>query len=127
MTAADLAVFYQGLLHNPGGVWPGDVLRDATANIRCRLPDPIMNVPANRTIGLVVAGDDGQHILRYASFGQTCSPSAFGHAGAHGQIGWADPATGVSFAYLNNAVSPDPMLAGRRAYLLSTAAAAVFT
>jgi CubicO group peptidase (beta-lactamase class C family) len=127
MTAADLALFYQGLLHNAGGVWRPDVLRDATSNIRCRLPDPLMNVPANRTIGLVVAGDDGQHILRYASFGQGCSPAAFGHAGAHGQIGWADPATGVSFAYLNNAVSPDPMLAGRRAYLLSTAAAALFT
>ena len=126
MTAADLALFYQGLLHNPGNVWRPDVLADATANIRCRLPDPLMNVPANRTIGLVVAGDDGQHIMRYASFGQGCSPAAFGHAGAHGQIGWADPATGVSFAYLNNAVSPDPMLAGRRAYLLSTAAAALF-
>lgn len=126
MTAADLALFYQGLLHNPGGVWPPDVLRDATSNIRCRLPDPLMNVPANRTIGLVVAGDDGQHVLRYASFGDGCSPAAFGHAGAHGQIGWADPATGMSFAYVNNAVAPDPMLAGRRAYLLSTAAAALF-
>ncbi|HET6812066.1 MAG TPA: serine hydrolase domain-containing protein [Acidimicrobiales bacterium] len=125
VTAADLALFYQGLLHNPGGIWRPDVLRDGTANIRCRLPDPLMDVPANRTIGLVVAGDDGQHILRYASFGQGCSPGAFGHAGAHGQIGWADPATGVSFAYLNNAVSPDPMVAGRRAYMLSTAAAAL--
>jgi CubicO group peptidase (beta-lactamase class C family) len=102
------------------------VLRDATANVRCRLPDPLLGVPANRTIGLVVAGDDGQHILRYASFGQSCSPGAFGHAGAHGQIGWADPASGVSFAYLNNAIAADPMQAGRRSYLLSSAAAAVF-
>ena len=125
MTAADLALFYQGLLHNPDRVWDPEVLRDATSNIRCRLPDPLMNVPANRTIGLVVAGDDGQHVLRYASFGDGNSPAAFGHAGAHGQIGWADPATGLSFAYLNNAVAPDPMLAGRRAYMLSTAAAAL--
>jgi CubicO group peptidase (beta-lactamase class C family) len=126
MTAADLALFYQGVMHNPGGVWSPDVLHDATTNIRCRLPDPLLDVPANRTIGLVVSGDDGQHILRYASFGQGNSPAAFGHAGAHGQIGWADPATGVSFAYLNNAVSPDPMQAGRRAYQLSTAAVALF-
>ena len=126
MTAADLALFYQGLLRNPGGVWRPDVLADATANIRCRLPDPLMGVPANRTIGLVVAGDDGQHVMRYASFGQECSPAAFGHAGAHGQIGWADPATGVSFAYLNNGMAPDPMQAGRRAYLLSSAVASLF-
>ena len=126
MTAADLALFYQALLRNPAELWRPDVLADATGAIRCRLPDPLLGVPVNRTLGLVVAGDDGQHALRYASFGQDNSPRAFGHAGAHGQIGWADPATGVSFAYATNGVGADPMREGRRAYLVSTAAAARF-
>jgi hypothetical protein len=52
-----------------------------------------MGVAVNRTLGLVVAGNDGQHELRYAILGRGCSPAAFGHAGAHAQVAWADPAT----------------------------------
>ena len=92
MTAATLARFYQGLLHNPGGVWKSDVLADGVGNIRCTLPDPLMNLPANRTLGVVVG----------AGFGTTWgrSPTAFGWPGAGGQIGFADPSTGISFAFL---------------------------
>ncbi len=126
MTAAELAIFYQALLHNPGELWRPDVLVDGTSNIRCRLPDEIFGVPVNRTIGLVVAGDDGQHVVRYASFGQGNSPRAFGHAGGLGQIGWADPASGMSFAYAQSGVGPHLVAAGARAYELSTHAAALF-
>ena len=60
----------------------------------------MMGVPANRTRGLILAGDDGRSHLR--GMGRTVSPAAFGHNGAAGQIAWADPATGLSFAYLTN-------------------------
>ena len=30
------------------------------------------------------------------------SPGTFGHNGAGGQIAWADPATGLSFAFVTN-------------------------
>lgn len=123
MTAADLACFYQGLLHNPGGVWDAEVLRDATSHIRCGFPDPLLGAPVNRTRGLVVAGDDGQHVLRYAIFGSAVSPGAFGHAGAHGQVGWTDPATGISFAYLHSGVWPDQMMSGARSMRLASIAA----
>jgi CubicO group peptidase (beta-lactamase class C family) len=125
MTAAELAMFYQGLLRNPGELWRPDVLLDATSNIRCRLPDEIFDVAVNRTIGLVVAGDDGQHVVRYASFGAGASPRAFGHAGGLGQIGWADPACGMSFAYVQSGVGPHLVAAGIRAYELSTHAASL--
>jgi CubicO group peptidase (beta-lactamase class C family) len=92
MTAATLALFYQGLLHNPGGLWDADVLADGTGNIRCTLPDPLMNLPANRTTGVVIG----------AGFGTTWgrSPTAFGWPGYGGQIGFAEPATGISFSFL---------------------------
>ena len=125
MTASDLARFYQGLLRNDGAIWDPDVLHDARTNIRCTLDDPLMGVPVNRTVGLVVAGDDGKHILRYAIFGQGCSPGAFGHAGAHGQVAWADPATGISFAYLTNGCAVDMMPAGIRGNRLASIAAAL--
>ena len=94
MRAADLALFYQGLLRNPGGLWDADVLDDAKTNVRCDFPDNLLQVPVNRTLGLVLAGDDGQHFMRYGSFGVANSPRSIGHAGAHGQVGWADPETG---------------------------------
>lgn len=123
MTAADLALFYQGLLHDPGGLWAPETLADVTGRIRCSLPDPLFGVPVNRTLGLVVAGDDGMATFRYACFGEGCSPRAFGHAGAHGQVGWADPDTGISFAYLHNNVD-DAAADGARAVRLSGLAAA---
>jgi CubicO group peptidase (beta-lactamase class C family) len=125
MTAADVACFYQAVLHNPTKLWDAAVLDDAKTHIRCTFDDPLMGVPVNRTLGLVVAGDDGNHILRYAIFGAGNSPGSFGHAGAHAQVGWADPDTGISFAYLNNAVTGDVMGAGIRANRLATIAAAL--
>lgn len=92
MTAANLALFYQGLLHNPGTLWKPEVLADGVGNVRCTLPDPLMNLPANRTLGVVVGAGFG------ATWGE--SPTAYGWPGAGGQIGFAEPATGVSFAFL---------------------------
>src|SRR5207237_10189860 len=97
--AEHLALYYQALLHNPANVWKPDVLTDVTTNVRNTLPDYI-GTPANRTIGLMLAGDDGRSNAR--GMGRTVSPGAFGHNGAGGQIAWADPATGLSFAYLTN-------------------------
>jgi CubicO group peptidase (beta-lactamase class C family) len=125
MTAADLARFYQALLHNPGDLWRPDVLADAVGRIRCTLPDPLLGAPVNRTIGLVVAGSDGLHTLRYAGFGEGNSPASFGHAGAHMQIGWADPETGTSFAYLTNGLGDDQLREGVRGVRLAGAAAAL--
>ena len=99
-TAADLARFYQALLHNPAGTWKPDVLADVKTCVRNSFPDPFLGAPANRSRGLVIAGDDGKSHMR--GMGHTVSPSAFGHNGAAGQIAWADPATGLSFCYLTN-------------------------
>lgn len=119
MTAASLALFYQALLHDPLGLWRPDVLADATGSIRCRLPEPLFGIAANRSIGLVVAGDDGQHVMRYAGFGTSCSPRAFGHAGMHMQVAWADPESGLSFAYATNGADSDVMKEGARGVALS--------
>ncbi|KAA0233273.1 MAG: class A beta-lactamase-related serine hydrolase [Actinobacteria bacterium] len=99
-TAADLARFYQALLHDDAGLWDPEILRLGTAEVLCDLPDPIQGYPAHRTLGLVLAGDDGHKAVR--GFGHTASPRAFGHGGAGGQIAFADPATGLSFCYLTD-------------------------
>lgn len=102
-TAADVAMLYQSWLDDDSG---------ATTQVRCNLPDAILGVPVMRTLAFVLAGDDGLHQLRYAGFGKDVSPRAFGHMGAHFQLAWADPETGVSFAYLNNLVADNVRHAG---------------
>ncbi|TML37884.1 MAG: beta-lactamase family protein [Actinobacteria bacterium] len=120
MTAADLALFYQALLHNPGGLWDPDVLADGTGRVRTTYPDPFLGMPALRTLGVVVAGDDGKSSFR--GFGKTVSPRAFGHGGAGGQIGWADPATGLSLAYCTNGIDANQIRQPRRGVAISSLA-----
>jgi len=110
-TAADFALFYQALLDDPGEVWARDVRLDGISEIRNRFPDE-RGVPANRTLGLVVAGDDGQSAGR--GMGYTVSPATFGHNGAGGQIAWADPASGLSFVYLTNGLDRNVLREWRR-------------
>ena len=59
------------------------------------------------------------------NFGRTVSPRAFGHAGAGGQIAWADPATGLSFCYLTNGLDANVLRQARRGLALSSRAAAL--
>ena len=118
--ARDLALFYQGLLNNSSGLWEPALLADATGSIRNSLEDP-MNVPANRTLGLVLAGDDGYSHVR--GFGRTVSARTFGHNGAAGQLAWADPDTGLSLAYVTNGCDRHRIRLARRGTAISSMAA----
>lgn len=118
--ARDLALFYQALLHNQAGIWEPELLRDVTSRVRNRLPDPA-GVPANRSLGLILAGDDGQSNIR--GLGRTVSSGAFGHAGAGGQLAWADPATGLSLGYVTNGYDLHEVRQPRRGTSISSLAA----
>jgi CubicO group peptidase (beta-lactamase class C family) len=111
-SAADLALYYQALLHDPLGLWDPAILADGTGRIRCTLPDPMTGAPANRSLGLVVSGDDD--FRKFRGMGPTVSPRAFGHNGAGGQIAWGDPATGVSFVLLTSALDRNVVHEARR-------------
>ena len=121
--ASDVALYYQALLHNPGELWDAEILRDGTSVVRNTFPDPLVGmVPANRTRGMVVAGDDGKSAFR--GFGRTVSGRAFGHMGAGGQVAWADPESGLSFCYLTNGLDANLLRSGRRGTSVSSKAAA---
>ncbi len=125
MTAGDLALFYQGLLHNRSRdgsqIWKPEVLEDARRVRSAGYKDPVFGVPVNRALGVVVAGGDG--LANYRGFGKTNSPLAFGHGGAGGQIGWADPATGISIGYCTNGFDRNDLRQGRRGVAISSLAA----
>ena len=118
-TAVDLALFYQGLLHNPDELWDPAMLATGTGEVRNTLPDP-MGMPANRSIGLFLAGDDGMSNMR--GLGRTVSPMAFGHNGAGGQLAWADPATGLSLGYTTNGYDEHEVRQPRRDTAISSLA-----
>lgn len=123
-TAADLALFYQHLLHDPLGLWDPEWRRIGTAEVRNMLPDP-MGVPASRALGLIVAGDDGMSHLR--GMGRTVSAAAFGHNGAGGQLAWADPATGLSLGYVTNGYDVHEVRQPRRGSAIGSIAAGCAT
>jgi CubicO group peptidase (beta-lactamase class C family) len=124
-TAADLALFYQALVHEGRGpdgtaVWRPETIREARRVRNPGFVDPWLGKPANRGLGIVVAGGPDKAFL---GFGRTASDETFGHLGAGGQIAWADPATGISFAYLTNGHDRDVVREGRRTTALSSLAA----
>jgi len=124
-TAADLALFYQSLLHalageDGRGPWRRESVRDALRIRTGELLDPMTRRRANRALGLVVAGEDDRV---FRGFGHTNSATTFGHMGAGGQLAWADPETGISFVYLTNGCDRHPLRQGRRGVGLSSRAA----
>jgi CubicO group peptidase (beta-lactamase class C family) len=120
-SAATMALFYQALLHNPSELWDVDVLADATGTVRNSFPDPLLGAPANRGLGVIIAGDDGKSNLR--GFGHTQLPRTFGHNGAAGQLAWADPESGLSFCYLTNGRDRHPIREARRSVGITSRAA----
>ncbi len=115
--ASDLAMYFQALLGNPDGCWSPDVLAAGTAEVLCDLVDPMTGAAAHRTLGLLVAGDPATAMFR--GFASSTSPRTFGHLGAGGQVSWADPASGLSFAYVTNGLDRNTVRMGGRGLSLS--------
>ncbi|WP_088288173.1 serine hydrolase [Kineosporia sp. A_224] len=108
MTATEVASTYQEFLRNRSGLWRPDILAQATSEVVNRFMDDYAGVSANRSVGFAIAGP--RHEAAHRGFGRRNSEQAFGHGGAGGQIAWADPATGLSFACVSNGLMTD----GRR-------------
>lgn len=102
-TAGGVARLYQAYLHNPGGLWDPEILADARDRVRVEMADPAGR-PMRRSLSFVLAGDPAERYGERTFFGPATSGRAFGHQGQGGQIAWADPATGLSFAFLTNTV-----------------------
>jgi CubicO group peptidase (beta-lactamase class C family) len=123
--AHTLALFYQGLLS--GGkaadgtpIWKPETLAMVREIRNPELTDIVFRKRANRGLGLMIAGDKDR---TYRGFGHTNSESSFGHGGAGGQIGWADPATGISIGYCTNGFDRHAIRQARRDVGISSRAA----
>ena len=112
-TARAMAAFYQMLL--AGGRLNGVRLLSprlvayVTHNFTGDRVDLNMNMPMHRGLGPHVRGTT--ETIR--GLGSLASPRTFGHGGVGSSYCWADPDSGVSFAYLTNSRIPDPWHSAR--------------
>jgi CubicO group peptidase (beta-lactamase class C family) len=123
-TAADVALFYQGVLASldPGcdGLWDAATVADACTPRDVELLDPMTQHAALRGLGLVVAGGEDRI---WRGFAPNHSARAVGHMGAGGQVAWGDPVSGISFAFVTNGAERNPARQGARGIRLSNIAA----
>ncbi len=123
-SAADLALWYQAILHDDGQILRPDVKTDALTTVRQTHRD-WLDCPAERTHAFTLGGNDGLTVLR--GFGHTTGPRTFGHGGAKGQRGWADPDTGLSLGFVTHGLDLDELVHAHRGAAISTKAGELTT
>ncbi|MDH5737219.1 MAG: beta-lactamase family protein [Gammaproteobacteria bacterium] len=123
MSAAELALFYQALLH--GGLanthlWTPETLSKGRQLHTGDMINPLTQAAVSRGLGIVLAGDNERNLR---GFGHTNSPTAFGHNGAGGQLAWVDPETGISLGYCTNGFDRNDVRQARRGVSIGNKAA----
>jgi CubicO group peptidase (beta-lactamase class C family) len=112
-SARAMAAFYQMLA--AGGTLGGRrllsprLVQYVTRSVTGDRVDGFMGMPMHRALGPHVRGTT-ETIRGLGSF---ASPRTFGHGGVGSSYCWADPDSGVSFAYLTNGRVPDPWHSAR--------------
>ncbi|HEX7788633.1 MAG TPA: serine hydrolase domain-containing protein [Methylomirabilota bacterium] len=107
-TARAMAAFYHMLA--AGGSLGGRrllsprMVQYVTRSVTGDRVDGYMGMPMHRALGPHVRGTT--ETIR--GLGSIASPRTFGHGGVGSSYCWADPDSGVSFAYLTNNRVPDP-------------------
>jgi CubicO group peptidase (beta-lactamase class C family) len=107
-TARAMAAFYQMLA--AGGTLNGvrllspRMVQYVTRNHTGDMVDAYMGMPMHRGLGPHSRGTTPT----IRGLGSLASPRTFGHGGVGSSYCWADPESGVSFAYLTNGRLPDP-------------------
>jgi CubicO group peptidase (beta-lactamase class C family) len=112
-TARAMAAFYQmmlagGRLHGVRLLSPRTI-QYVTRNVTGDMVDGYMGMPMHRGLGPHLRGTT--ETIR--GLGALASPRTFGHGGVGSSYCWADPDSGVSFAYLTNSRLPDPWHSAR--------------
>ena len=107
-TARAMAALYQ-MMVNGGKLgerrfFSRRLIEFVTRNHTGDMHDHGMNMPMHRGLGVHVRGTT----LKIRGLGSLASPHTFGHGGVGSSYCWADPDSGVSFAYITNSRIPDP-------------------
>ena len=88
--------------------------------------DATLRIPTRFALGFMKSMDNRRRSLGAKIFGEDCdsvimSSAAFGHVGAGGSLGFADPAAGLSFGYTMNRMGPGLLMNERGQALIDAA------
>ncbi len=113
-TARGMAAFYQMMLgYGSLGelrLFSRRMIEYVTRDFTGDRPDGYMgDIPMHRGLGPHARGL-GE---RVRGLGSIAAPATYGHGGVGSSYCWADPTSGVSFAYVTNFVAPDPWHSAR--------------
>jgi CubicO group peptidase (beta-lactamase class C family) len=107
-TATGMAAYYQMLVNggraNGAQILSPRLIEYVTRNFTGERTDEHFGMPMHRGLGPHSRGSSES----IRGLGTLAHPSTFGHGGVGTSYCWADPASGVSFAYLTNSQLPDP-------------------
>ena len=107
-TARGMAALYQMMANggqlNGTRLFSRRLIEFVTRNHTGEMVDGGMGMPMHRGLGVHVRGTT--ETIR--GLGTLATPRTFGHGGVGTSYCWADPDSGVSFAYLTNSRIPDP-------------------
>ena len=107
-TARGMAALYQMLANfgklNGTRIFSRRLVEFVTRNHTGDMHDGGMNMPMHRGLGVHTRGVSD----KIRGLGAIASPRTFGHGGVGTSYCWADPDSGVSFAYISNSRIPDP-------------------
>lgn len=88
--------------------------------------DATLRIPTRFALGFMKSMDNRQRSMAAKLWGEDCdsvimSSSAFGHVGAGGSLGFADPVAGMSFGYTMNRMGPGLLMNERGQSLVDAA------
>ena len=88
--------------------------------------DATLRIPTRFALGFMKSMDNRKRSLAAKLWGEDCDSvilgsAAFGHVGAGGSLGFADPVAGLSFGYTMNRMGPGLLMNGRGQSLVDAA------
>ncbi|MBI3197487.1 MAG: beta-lactamase family protein [Rhodospirillales bacterium] len=124
--ARGLAGMYAPLANGGGKLVDGKTLARMGEVSMATHDDATLRIPTRFALGFMKSMDNRKRSLGAKLFGEDCDSvilgsAAFGHVGAGGSLGFADPAAGLSFGYTMNRMGPGLLMNGRSQPLVDAA------
>jgi CubicO group peptidase (beta-lactamase class C family) len=124
--ARGLAGMYAPLAQGGGKLVDGKTLTRMGEVSMATHDDATLRIPTRFALGFMKSMDNRKRSLGAKIFGEDCdsvilSSAAFGHVGAGGSLGFADPLAGLSFGYTMNKMGPGLLMNDRGQPLVDAA------
>jgi CubicO group peptidase (beta-lactamase class C family) len=124
--ARGLAGMYAPLANGGGKLVDAKTLTRMSEVSMATHDDATLRIPTRFALGFMKSMDNRRRSMAARLWGEDCDSvimgsAAFGHVGAGGSLGFADPAAGLSFGYTMSQMGPGLLMNGRGQALVDAA------